>query len=131
MKLLAGWFALALAALAPASLVQAAARPILLKCTFDNYRTIGGIVVMQRLKKLRIWYGDGGGEEWSNVDFTRPWIATTVQDGRSLVLSKDFHHVVFNDAEEKEHAKGRCSVASLPRGLGYWVAPLLRQPNNR
>lgn len=116
--------ALGLCAFAPPS-HAAAADPTFLTCKFDNGRTILGLVVFKTLKKLRIWYGDGGGQEWTDVDYSKPAIETGVQDGRHIVLSKDFRQVTFND--EDEHAKGRCEVASRKGKPARWFAPALKQ----
>jgi len=100
--------------------------PILLSCTFPT-RTIGGIVLFKSLKKLRIWYGDGGGEEWPDVDFTRdPIVTSTDADGQSIVLSGDYGHVIFN-GEDDEHSFGDCRVAPVRGAPLWWFNPILKQ----
>jgi len=96
-------------------------------CTFEGGRSILGLVVFKRLKKLRIWYGDGGGEEWTGVDYSKPEIVTSVEGGRSIVLSADFRSVTFNDQEGEEHSGGHCRVASKRGKPAYWFAPKLTQ----
>jgi hypothetical protein len=100
--------------------------PMLLSCTFPSGRSIGGIVVFNKLKKLRIWYGDGGGEEWEHVDFTKDPITTSShQDEQSLVLSADYKHVTLNMGDE--HSNGECQIQSTAHVPKNWLAPVLRQ----
>ena len=119
--------ALSLCALAhPAP--AASADPVFLACTFDNGRSILGLVVFRQLKKLRIWYGDGGGQEWDGVDFAQGNVTTSVQDGRSMTLSGDLTRATFNDQEGNEHGNGRCQIASTSGKPARWFEPRLRQP---
>ncbi len=119
--------ALCLCALAHSPAAAAATDPTFLTCTFEGGRSILGLVVFKRLKKLRIWYGDGGGEEWTGVDYSKPEIVTSVEGGRSIVLSADFRSVTFNDQEGEEHSGGHCRVASKRGKPAYWFAPKLTQ----
>jgi hypothetical protein len=105
--------------------LAATADPILLSCELSG-RTILGIVVFKRLKKLRIWYGDGGGQDWDNVDFTKDPIKTTVKSDNSLVLSRDYRHVTFN-GEGNEHSAGTCHPGRMSKAPRYWFDPVLKQ----
>jgi hypothetical protein len=79
--------------------------PTLLSCTFTSGRAIGGIVVFKKLKKLRIWYGDGGGEEWDHVDLSKEPITTASHQYEvSLILSRDYKRVTLNMGDE--HSTG-------------------------
>jgi hypothetical protein len=99
--------------------------PMLLSCELSG-RTILGIVVFKRLKKLRIWYGDGGGQDWDNVDFTKDPIKTAVVSDNSLVLSRDYRHVTFN-GEGNEHSAGTCRPGQISKAPRYWFNPVLKQ----
>jgi hypothetical protein len=99
--------------------------PTLLSCTFTGGRTIGGIVLFKTLKKLRIWYGDGGGEEWTHVDFRNDPITTGSHDDTNIVLSGDTRRVTLN--MDDEHSTGECRTASTAGVPKYWLAPVLRQ----
>jgi hypothetical protein len=99
--------------------------PTLLSCKFTSGRTIGGIVVFKRLNKLRIWYGDGGGEEWDHIDFTKEPITTSAHDGTNLVLSRDYKQVTLN--MDDEHSTGECEIHSTADVPKNWLAPVLRQ----
>jgi hypothetical protein len=81
--------------------------------------------VFKGLKKLRIWYGDGGGEEWDHVDFTKEPITTSSHDGTSLVLSRDYKSVTLN--MDDEHSAGECEIRSAAGVPKNWLAPVLRQ----
>ena len=84
-----------------------------------------GIVLFERLKKLRIWYGDGGGEEWTGVDFMQSPITTSSQNNRSIVLSRDLASIIFNDVGE--HAFGNCNTAPVFGAPLWWFNPTLTQ----
>ena len=99
--------------------------PMLLSCELSG-RTILGIVVFKRLKKLRIWYGDGGGQDWDNVDFTKDPIKTAVVSDNSLVLSRDYKHVTFN-SEGDEHSVGSCRPGQISKAPRYWFNRVLKQ----
>ena len=99
--------------------------PALLSCTFQSGRLIGGIVLFKRLKKLRIWYGDGGGEEWNDVNFESTPIITSTQGDRGIVLSADFTHVIFNSGDE--HSFGDCKIANNAKAPLWWFNPTLTQ----
>jgi hypothetical protein len=98
--------------------------PQLLACKFDNGRNIQGVVLFFKLK-LRIWYGDGGGEEWDGIDFSANPITTTMHGDRSLVLSGDLKHIIFNDSNE--HAFGDCQPRSVSGQPLWWFNPILKQ----
>jgi hypothetical protein len=82
--------------------------------------------VFKKLKKLRIWYGDGGGEEWEHVDFTKEPITTdSHQYQQSLALSGDYKHVTLNMGDE--HSNGECQTRPTADAPKYWLTPVLRQ----
>lgn len=83
--------------------------------------------MLRRLRKLRVWYGDGGGREWTDIDYSKPKITTSVEDGDSIVLSADFHTVTLNSKGEAPET-GRCKVASMKEAPKRWFAPELKQP---
>ncbi len=116
---------LGLLALIPS--VSAATDPTFLECTVADGTTVQGIVLMRRLKKLRVWYSDDSGREWTDVDYSKPTIATNVLDGDSVALSKDLRTATFHNKGEKS-AHGRCKVASMKGAPKSWFAPVLKQP---
>jgi hypothetical protein len=96
----------------------------LLDCDFPH-RTILGIVLLRRLKKLRLWYGDGGGEEWTNVNFeSDPIIASNSDGGDSVVLSGNYKTVTLNLGGEPD--LGKCHSRPIAGSPANWFTPHFR-----
>ncbi len=99
--------------------------PFFLDCNaVTGSRKLLGIVVFLRLHKVRIWYGDGGGYEWSGIDFNLPFFATTIDDGSSLVLSRDYQTIVYNGSQG-EQSRQDCRVSTVPQGMRSWLNPVM------
>jgi predicted aspartyl protease len=101
------------------------AESTLLDCKFPE-RTIGGVVVFWKLNKIRIWYGDGGGEEWDGVNLLADPISTTNNSIGRIVLSRDLKNINYNSGAE--HSIGSCVIGATSRVPAFWLEPKLRQP---
>ena len=99
--------------------------PFFLDCNaVGSGRKLLGIVIFLRLHKVRVWYGDGGAREWAGVDFDQPFFATTIINGSSIVLSRDYRTVIYNDTAG-EQSRQDCHVSLVPKGMRSWLDPIM------
>jgi hypothetical protein len=98
-----------------------------LSCKFegDVVRTMLGVVVLGARKTIRIIWGDGSGEEWSNTQMKGSDISAT-RSGATISLTHQLTRIVLE--EENERDVGTCHPAPLSAADKYWLAPGFRQP---
>lgn len=99
--------------------------PLVLLCDFKEGRKIDALVLFFGLKKLRIWYADGGGEEWLHVDFRKDPVATSIQSGRGIILNHN-GSVALTDDDELD--RGKCHAGRSADAPRHWLSPKLKQP---
>jgi hypothetical protein len=99
----------------------------LLSCKFegDGVRTMLGVVVLGTRKTIRIIWGDGSGEEWSNAQ-TRGSDISATRSGATVALTHQFTKIALQEENEKD--VGTCRPAPLSAADKYWLAPVFRQP---
>jgi hypothetical protein len=114
------------------------ADPTVLSCDCKGF---AALVVFKKLRKLRIWYGDGGGDEWINIDFTREPITTDIgpvdpdtktglsdnkNSDKRIVLSANYQEVIFDSYGD--HYYGKCHPVPASTVPLWWITPALKQP---
>lgn len=98
-----------------------------LECKFPSGRLIHGVVVFEQTRKLRMWYGDGGGEEWKYNTLADGTVETLDNGrGRTIALTGGYSVIRFRD--EGEDIRGSCISARHPTIPLRWIEPSLRQP---
>jgi hypothetical protein len=104
----------------------ASTKPIILECKFPS-RAIQSVVLMPAERKVRMWFLDGGGSEWTSVNTSLDPVETRVENDRALVLSEGLRHVTFYDLpyEKSEGSCWRSSRTDWPR---EHTAAVLKQP---
>lgn len=105
------------------------AKTTLLECKFKT-RLILGVVLIPDRSILRMAYGDGGVQEWTNVTFTADKIlalSSVMSPDRTVIITQNLKKIVFTDRGANEISNGTCQSVPITKGEEYWFADVLKQ----